>query len=323
MCINPIQVEVKGRKNNFIMTDCRYCLNCLVKKQSQLTFLAQKEQLMQYRKGNGCSFVTLTYSDDYLPINEQGFVTLKLKDVQDFLKRVRRNMEYHNEKKEFKVVYCGEYGDGSHSTSKSGISTNRPHYHIAFLGLSDTEVVKYTRKLWKFGLCDIGVLTSGGLRYICKYMSKACPSKEVKAIREAAEVENPFIKHSIGLGKQWIIENVQKIADNGYTFNLNGKINFFPKYVCQFVQFRTGVNYRVAYKEYLMKYELPKSKATNIQYNQYAFEKSYVQYIQKVSVLRQQNKPVDDITLSKKWIHPYHFIDRVNISKMVDTALSV
>lgn len=319
MCINPIQVKVPG-KTKTILTDCRYCLNCLIKKQSQLTFLAQKEQLTQYRKGNGCSFVTLTYSDEYLPINDDGYVTLKKSDVQKFLKRMRRNMEYYGCKKDFKIVYCGEYGDGSHSTTQTGVSTNRPHYHLAFLGLSDTEVIKYTRKLWKFGLCDVGVLTSGGLRYICKYMSKASPSKEVKALREAANVENPFICHSIGLGKQWIIEHIEKIANDGYTFNLNGKINFFPKYVCQFVQYRTGINYRQAYVDYLRKYEIPKAHATNIQYNEYAFEKSYLSYMQKCAVLRSQNKPVDDLSLSKKYLKPTHKIDRRIITDLVEAA---
>lgn len=300
-CINPLQLSIKsnGRRKN-IEVPCGHCLNCMVKKQSSLEFLCKKELNENYRKGYGASFVTLTYDDSHLPINDLGFMTLRRSDVQKFIKNMRRQMEYYNCYRHFKYIYCGELGD----------STSRPHYHLIFIGLSDSEVKKYTRKLWKYGLCDVGSLGAGGIRYVLKYMTKALPSKNVKKLRENCHVENPFVYHSIGMGKNWIINNLQKIVDEGFTFNINGKIQLFPKYVMQFVSNHTGVDYHRYVTEYLQKYENNKAKAKGISFSQHDFENSYISYKNKVYALRSKNMPVDDITLNKAWVKPNHSIDR-------------
>lgn len=308
-CISPLTVTVKtSRYIKNIEVPCGHCLNCMIKKQSQLTFLANKELLEKYKNKQSASFVTLTYDDNHIPYNENGFVTLRKKDVQLFLKNLRRNMEYHNDKIPFKVVYCGEYGDGSHA--KNGVSTMRPHYHIAFIGLGENKIKKYTRKLWPHGLCDVGPLSSGGIRYICKYMTKANPDKEIKELREVAGVESPFINHSIGLGKKWIEEHLQKIVDDEFTFNLYGKRHLFPKYVMQFVSNHTGVDFHPYVLKYLSKEKLPLAKVNNKSYQEYDYEESFVKYKYKVAALRSQGKPINDITLNKKWIRPNHSHDR-------------
>lgn len=325
-CVNPLelQTKVKGRLKN-IKVSCGHCLNCMIKKQSQLTFLANKELLTRYKKGQSASFVTLTYDDNHIPYNENGFVTLRKSDVQKFLKNVRRQIDYHNLKKDFKVIYCGEYGDGSHSNFKTGVSTFRPHYHIAFLGLSDTEAKMFTRKLWKFGLCDVGPLSSGGLRYICKYMTKATPGKIVKEIREVAKVENPFICHSIGLGKEWINKNLYKIVENEFHFNINGKKTLFPKYILRYVSAHTGIDY-LQYVNKEIYNDINRKVAKNNGFNSlddYLYEKSYIRYQYKVAALRSQGKPINDITLNKAWIKPKSKHDRTYNKFFVCKALEL
>ena len=185
-CINPIIIRTRGRgiKKNY-QVPCGHCLNCLIKKESQIEFLAKKELLYNYLDGKSASFVTLTYDDNHIPYNDYGFITLNRAHLQKFIKNMRRQIEYYKTNESFKYMYCGEYGDGSHSTSKTGVSTHRPHYHIVFIGLSPEAVKRYTRKLWKFGLCDVGPLAQGGIRYLCKYMTKACPDKDVKEFRKS------------------------------------------------------------------------------------------------------------------------------------------
>lgn len=323
-CINPLELQIKDRFGHRIniKTDCRHCLNCLVKRQQQIEFLAKKELLEVYKRGDSASFVTLTYSDDYIPTNENGFTTLRRSDVQKWIKNMRRQMEYYNEKKVFKYLYCGEYGDGSHSTTKSGVSTCRPHYHIVFLGLGTNDIRKYTRKLWKYGLCDIGELGQGGIRYLMKYMTKAKPDKDVKELREIAGVENPFFYHSIGLGKKWILENMQKIVEDEFTFNIAGKRQLFPSHIMRFVSWHTGVNYIPYVRKFLNENLVPIAKVKGKTFSSYDYENSYIKYKTLVACLRSQNKPVNDITLSKKWCHPQHFIDRrPDVSKLVNSAL--
>lgn len=282
----------------------------MVKRQQQLIFLANKELNTVYRSGRSAAFVTLTYDDNHLPVNENGFYTLRRKDVQDFLKNLRRQQDYYHEKIPFKVMYTGEYGDGSHSTTKTGISTHRPHYHLVFLGLSSAQVRKYTRKLWKHGLCDIGELSQGGLRYITKYMQKALPEPAIRDLRKDLDVENPFFYHSIGLGKEWIDENMDKIVEDGFTFNINGKKCLYPANIMRYVAWHMNCNYIEYVKDFMRKEKFYKYVKQGINYSQHDFEKSYIEYKMKVNNLRMKNKPVDDITLSKHWVRPYHYPDR-------------
>ena len=320
-CINPIDYSVVNRFNKRIMIklDCNHCINCMIKKESQIEFLAKKELLTRYMRGESASFITLTYDDSHLPINNNGFVTLKRSDVQKFFKRMRRNMEYHNRKIDFKYLYCGEYGDGTHS--KGGISTRRPHYHIVLFGLSPKEARFYTRNLWSFGLCDVGCLSAGGIRYLCKYMTKACPDKDVKEFRKVADVQNPFFYHSIGIGKDWINKNLQKIVEDGFTFNLNGKINLFPKYVLRYVAAKTGVSY-IPYVRKFMKKDIKKAKMKNISFTEYDYERSLLRYKTMIENLRQQGKPIKDIVNDKHYVKPTHYLDRKpDVTKLADLAL--
>lgn len=323
-CINPFEwkVHTTFQGDKVIKIDCRHCLNCMIKRQQQIEFLCKKELNTVYRSGRSASFVTLTYDDNHIPYNDNGFITLKRKDVQDFMKNMRRQMEYHKKQIPFKYIYCGEYGDGSHSTSKTGISTHRPHYHIVFLGLSAAQVRKYTRKLWKHGLCDVGELSAGGIRYLCKYMTKACPDKDVKAFRQLCNVQNPFFYHSIGIGKQWILENLDKIVEDGFTFTICGKKQLFPSYVMRYVTNRTGVSYKSYVRRFMQEEELRKSKAAGLTYTQYDFERSYVKHKMLVANLRSKNMPINDVTLSKHWCKPLHSIDRrVEAAQLADLAL--
>ena len=68
-CINPMEMKIKSQYKGIqtIKVDCRHCLNCLVKRQSQIEFLAKKELLSVYQSGRSASFVTLTYDDNHIP----------------------------------------------------------------------------------------------------------------------------------------------------------------------------------------------------------------------------------------------------------------
>ena len=87
-------------------------------------------------------FVTLTYNNEtdengnlkHLPLTKDKKVTLKKKDIQDFMKRLRWHMKGEmqwenpkNGKTENPIRYfaCGEYGP----------TRGRPHYHMAIFNL--------------------------------------------------------------------------------------------------------------------------------------------------------------------------------------------
>jgi len=112
-------------------------------------------------------FVTLTYSDQYLP--EGG--TLDHRHVQLFLKRLRFEI-----KTPIRYFVAGEYGD----------KTQRPHYHIIIYGYDFPDKtpeaigkgghIRYKslalERLWGMGLCDVGTVTSKSMAYVAYYNVK-------------------------------------------------------------------------------------------------------------------------------------------------------
>lgn len=263
---------------------CGKCINCKVVKQSQLAFLCNKELQTVYSSGRGASFVTLTYTDLNVPINKQGKLTLRKDDMKKFIKRMRRSMEYHGDQTPFKTIYTGEYGG----------KFARPHYHIVFLGLSDCQVRKYSRKCWKLGICQIGALRQGGIRYVTKYITKGNPSKKVSDLYEKYEVEKPFIYHSVGLAKEWILKNIQKIADSNFTFRLNGKTVPYPKYICQFVSLRTGMDYRPIFKKFYSEKRYQEYCSTHVRSDYWEVYKAKIQAKAAIMKARQDGIAVDD-----------------------------
>lgn len=311
-CITPIQVHIKTDYTEKVTNvSCGHCLPCLKTKQSQLTFLCEKELLYKYKDNYGASFVTLTYQDNYLPINDKGYVTLKKEHVQKFIKNMRRQMEYHNDVTPFKILYCGEYGD----------STDRPHYHIAFFGLTDSQVIKYTRKLWKYGFCDVGVLVAGGINYITKYITKSIPQKQIKQLRENLGVESPFIHHSIGIGKQWIIDHMEEIAKNEFTYTKNGKKLLYPKYVMQFVSNHTGIDYRPYIKKFFT--NNLKNIALKDGYNvtEYIYNQSILKYKNDKYTLQMNNKITDLSNFEFYYQNPKNHRDRRILNQKIDNVL--
>lgn len=328
-CIKPITISTPEIKTLFrkgilktstIEVPCGRCINCRIVKQSQLSFLCKKEMLEQYKAGRGNSFVTLTYDDNHIPVSSSGHVTLRKTDLQKFMKRVRRNLEYHYGIKNnaFRYLACGEYGD----------SFGRSHYHICFFGLSTEILQKITKKVWKFGLCDIGVLTSGGVRYVCKYLTKNIPTNEVKKLREKYGVENPFVVHSFGLGKDWINKNIQKIADDNFMFNLNGKLCFYPKYILRYVSIKTGKDYRPIVEKYINKMDFIKFHSNNdCRFNSIydmRLDDNFVRYQNNIAVMRAKNIPVDDESARiKKYMRPISKHDRCYIRDLAVKALLI
>lgn len=319
-CIHPVTLSNKyitrlfkaGKfQTSSLTVPCGKCLNCRIQKESTLTFLANKELRYMYRNNQGSSFVTLTYDDNHIPINSKGKLTLRKDDLKKFMKRLRRRMEYYGDTTKFKYIYCGEYGD----------KFSRPHYHIVFLGLSDNQIKLYTRKVWRFGLCDVGPLSNGGLRYVCKYMTKQNPSKRVKRLYERNECERPFLYHSIGLAKQFIIDHVKQIAEDNFCFSLNGKLVPYPKNICRYVSLRTGIDYRPILRKFWNKTLFAEASRKHISIEDLQIEKSELQYMNNVACMRSKGIPVDDECCHlRKYIRPFHQVDR-NISKLVDFAL--
>lgn len=160
---------------------CGKCIGCRLansKMWANRCLIESKEYKHNY-------FITLTYSDENLTfvksINaETGEVlkkpTLVKKDMQKFMKDLRRYMSYHFNIDNIRFFGCGEYG-----TKKS-----RPHFHLILFNcplndlqyfFTNNEGDKIYRssiieQVWNKGICSVGEVTWNSIAYTSRYIMK-------------------------------------------------------------------------------------------------------------------------------------------------------
>lgn len=163
------------------------------------------------------SFVTLTYSDEFLP---SGSLASK-SDIQKFIKRLRQApRDFGFAPRPFKYYIVSEYG------SKFG----RPHYHGIIFGLdfhlpnwspyfvrlSDKGFPVYSsrvlEKVWKNGFLSFDRVTPRDIAYVTKYISKSSG-------------EN-FALYSRGLGKGLFFDANNELTPFGDASFDNGFLAF-------------------------------------------------------------------------------------------------
>lgn len=112
---------VRGRNDVVdINLACGQCVGCRLERSRQWAVRCMHESKL-YSKN---CFITLTYSDKFLPPSR----SLVIKDVQDFMKRLRKRYGSG-----IRVFYCGEYGP----------KLGRPHYHAILFNMDFDD-----RKPW-------------------------------------------------------------------------------------------------------------------------------------------------------------------------------
>lgn len=159
-CISPIHIKRPGGHSNadLITVPCGKCYACLSRKRSEWAFRLQKEA----RYSSSAYFFTLTYDDEHVSVNENGFPSVSKDDIQRFMKRLRK-MYVPN-----KIRYF--------ITSEYGPSTLRPHYHGLIFGAPVASVDRIYRdleKAWGLGYVQAGTVTPASINYCAKY----CVSK--------------------------------------------------------------------------------------------------------------------------------------------------
>lgn len=148
---------------------CGQCMPCRFNRRRMWTHRIMLET--QLHPDN--AFVTLTYSDTLLPLTPEGRSTLRAKDAQDWLKRLRKKIAPSR----IRYYLVGEYGD----------ETNRPHYHAAVFGLPACTAgqsqynqrglkcclrCELVRDTWGLGNIYVGNLGTESAQYICGYVTK-------------------------------------------------------------------------------------------------------------------------------------------------------
>lgn len=119
--------------------------------------------MQEEKRAYGAHFVTLTYDTDHVPLTQNGYMTLDKKNVQDFMKRLRKHIHSSNPKHGTKYpikYYCaGEYGG----------RTKRPHYHLILFNIQSPLDVDRT---WGLGNVHFGAVSGASIGYTLKYLDK-------------------------------------------------------------------------------------------------------------------------------------------------------
>ena len=101
-----------------IKLPCGQCVGCRLERSRQWAVRCMHEASLYKRN----CFITLTYSNEYLPPN----MSLVKSDFQKFMKRLRKRCG-----SSVRYYYCGEYGE----------NFGRPHYHAILFGFDFKDKV--------------------------------------------------------------------------------------------------------------------------------------------------------------------------------------
>jgi hypothetical protein len=182
---------------------------------------------------NEAVFATFTYDTRHVPITPNGYMTLRKKHMQDYMKRLRY---YHSQKqnektvysdwlilniqpKPVKVFYVGEYGD----------LRGRPHYHAIILNAHPKDI----ERAWQYGNTFLGEVTTSSIAYCAKYMQKA---KKKPVNHSRADMDKPFQQLSHGIGKNYLVKNNEmmprwhRVSPERNYVMLNGYKVLMPRY---------------------------------------------------------------------------------------------
>lgn len=208
---------------DFVTVGCGVCMECKLKRAKDRTSRMLMETIT-----NGiddCYFITLTYSPAFLPYNHYvdevtgeyiSVPTLCRKDVQDFIKRLRKKIS-GSKKCPIRYVSAGEYGElGA-----------RPHYHLIIWNLklddlvladdlSETGEAQFTsafiEDVWSkevegerrlIGRVRLSKGTAGNMAYTARYVQDKQYGSD--SIYYEKGIEPPFINQSQGIGKEFML----------------------------------------------------------------------------------------------------------------------
>lgn len=223
--LSDLKTIIKGN-NNIRFIPCGKCVACRINKANEWKnrlLCESKERKYKY-------FITLTYDEENVP----NF--LEKSHLKKFLKDLKNYFYYHFDKEIPKYFACGEYGEKSF----------RPHFHLILFTNNKLDLVYHSHikgldynyyncdiisKFWKYGFHIITEATTETFTYVCGYTLK----KQIKGVQDyqVLNIQPPFILVSKNMGKNYYLDNFDKVIDNSLTIgsSIIAPTPYFKKYV--------------------------------------------------------------------------------------------
>ena len=201
------------------------------------------------------SFVTLTYSDKFVPDD----YSLNYKHFQDFMKRLRKRLG------SVRYYMCGEYGE----------DFGRPHFHALLFGCDFYDKVLWSttpagskiyrsrtlEELWPNGYSSIGDVTFESAGYVSRYVMKKVTGLRAddhytfvspvtgEIFRRRPEFNKMSLKP--GIGFTWFQKFCVDVYPHDYVI-VNGKPVVPPRYYDKLLKSKDLYEYdEVFYERYL------------------------------------------------------------------------
>lgn len=240
-CLKPVRLTKNLDPRVYprgIEVPCGKCMNCRIQRRREWT-LRLTHELEYYQKA---TFLTLTYSDEYLPLNPLGPIpasgTLRKTDLQKFWKRLRKTLskgslhgKYYGPHPIRRIRYyaCGEYGD----------KNDRPHYHAIVFGINPEGSDKASvMDAWPY--CDwsqkkiiegsFGTVTPSSISYVASYINKKLSGSELEKKFTSIGREPVFKTSSLGIGREWCNDHEDQLSEEGEIRSWNGSVQTIPRY---------------------------------------------------------------------------------------------
>lgn len=237
-CDDPIRVLVAGSRakngkiyNEDVLVPCGRCYNCKIRRLRCWLFRLRQEEKIS----TSAYFVTFTYSPKTIPITQNGFMTLKIKDMQTYYKRLRNTYRYKSidqttGKKKWlydKVPEIKHYTVGEYGTKGS-----RPHYHAIIFNAHEENIVQAWSKFGdEIGNVVLGTVTEASISYTLTYMIVKSQI-EKRHSRDDRQKEKSIM--SKGIGKKYVtkevIEHYRNNLSKAYILEEDNTKIAMPKY---------------------------------------------------------------------------------------------
>lgn len=214
----------EGYREPYAAVPCGQCLGCRLDWAADWAVRCEKEAKLWPHN----SFVTLTYSDEELPIGASTRSTVSKREFQLFMKRLRKELG-----EGIRFFASGEYGE----------SNDRAHYHALLFNCAfpDRMLWRQSRgnplyrsalleRLWPYGFSTIGDVNYQTANYVARYVVKKLRGS--LAQQQYADREPPFVLMSRrpGIGADWYERYSSDVYPEGTVVFGEGRRRRAPRY---------------------------------------------------------------------------------------------
>lgn len=225
-CTRPVLERCKTGPVEIVERPCGKCPACLASRAQEWTYRLFAESKLHKKS----CFVTLTYDEEHigrLRLSPTGIYSLSKKELQDFHKRLRKNLSCR-----IRFYGVGEYGG----------TTKRPHFHDIIFGLG-VEDRREIERAWQFGFVSVASVTPASMAYVARYCTKKLFSDSLDYKAEDIRPEFSLMSNRPGIGFNAIEKGVRRLRDGRMFVWYQGKRVSVPKY------FKEKI--RTAYESYV------------------------------------------------------------------------